>query len=288
MGKRRRQTKVPAQSPRRETRSAAEFPETVTLVLREAAAGRWEAFLSTYLRPCWREVVLACQAHQIPLPDADDLFQELMVRLVKDAGFGRRAAEELTRLGEDASFHGNLPSRYLKYHELPLRVAKFRTFLKATIRNLVLEMLRQRRREPRSLEEPSLERAEPWIEQSITLGVDRAWYAECVEAAVTQLRDECAQASTKGSRRLLDLLYLTVVERRSTEEIAQCFSVDRTTVAHLLKQARVRLVTLLAAITGTTEPDELKTLVKKSIDDLKRVLTRLSPLAEKSDGNESV
>lgn len=287
MGKERHETKPPAQSSQRKPPGGEEFPETVTLVLREAAAGRWEAFLATYLQPCWREVVLACRAHQIPLPDADDLFQELMVRLVKDAGFGRRAAEEMARLGEDANFHGNLPGRYLKYHELPLRAARFRTYLKATIHNLVLETLRQRRREPKSLEEPSLEGVEPWIEASITVGLDRAWCAECVEAAVTQLRDECAQATTKGSRRLLDLLYLTVVERRSVEQIAEHFDVDRTTVSHLLKQARVRLVTLLAAVSGTTEPDELKALVKKSSDDLTRVLARLSPLAPPSDPGQA-
>ena len=67
----------------------AEFPETDSDILRQAAAGIWEPFFDGYLAPCWQETVTACRARRIPLSDADDLFQELMVRLLRDGRFQR-------------------------------------------------------------------------------------------------------------------------------------------------------------------------------------------------------
>ncbi len=111
------------------------FSETQTQVLAKAAAGNWGPFFDQYLRPCWREVVIACRSRQIPLPDADDLYQELMLRLLRDAGFTRRIRRVLSQENQDPDFRGNLPARYLKHRELSLRSAQFRTYLSGITRN---------------------------------------------------------------------------------------------------------------------------------------------------------
>ncbi len=263
-----------------------EFPETETVVLREAAAGRWDTFLQVYLRPCWREVVSRCAEHGIALPDAEDLFQELMLRLVRTSGFCSKVDEELARLGEPPNFRANLPGRYLKYREmadaagLPLRSARFRVYLKGVVQNLVLELLRQRRRVPKSVDETLVGPDEPWIEGSVSSGMDRAWRAQCFQAALVALRAECAQARTKANRRLYNLLYHHVAEGQTASAIASRLRLDRTTVSSLLKRARNRFADLVTIAAGTTDPDELRTLLVGYGDDLAIALGRLGALPE--------
>jgi DNA-directed RNA polymerase specialized sigma24 family protein len=263
-----------------------QFPETETLVLREAAAGRWDTFLQAYLRPCWREVAARCAEHGISVPDAEDLFQELMLRLVRTSGFSSKVDEELDRLGEPSSFRANLPGRYLKYREiantggLPLRSSRFRAYLKGVVQNLVLEWLRQRRREPKSVDESFAGSDEPWIEGSISSGMDRAWRVQCLHAALVALRAECQQARTKGNRRLYNLLYYHLVEGQSADAIASRLGLDRTTVSSLLKRARIRFADLVASAAGTTDPDELRSFSVTDGDDLTSTLGRLGALPE--------
>ncbi|MCR4412525.1 MAG: sigma-70 family RNA polymerase sigma factor, partial [Thermoguttaceae bacterium] len=263
-----------------------EFPETETLVLREAAAGRWDTFLRAYLRPCWREVVSRCAEHGIAMPDAEDLFQELMLRLVRTSGFCSKVDEELARLGEPSNFRANLPGRYLKYREiantagLPLRSTRFRAYLKGVVQNLVLELIRQRRRDPKSVDETFAGPDEPWIEGSVSSGMERAWRVRCFLAALVALRAECAQARTKANRRLYNLLYHHVVEGHSASAIADRLGLDRTTVSSLLKRARHRFADLVTLAAGTTDPDELRTLLVGYGDDLAIALGRLGPLPE--------
>ncbi len=263
-----------------------DYPETSTFILHEAAAGRWDTFLAAYLRPCWREVVLCCAGRGIPLLDAEDLFQELMLRVLRHSGFSGKVEEELGRLGEAGDFRANLPGRYLKYREvanlqgLSIRSTRFRAYLKGVVENLVLELIRQRRREPKPIDSALLESAQPWIERSITLGMDRAWRAQCLEAAIAMLREECAEASTKGRRRLYDLLYLNVVGEQSGDAIAKRLGLNRTTVSSLLKQARARLAALLSAATGIADPAELRALVAGCGEELKVALADLGPLAK--------
>ena len=104
-------------------------------------------------------------------------------------------------------------------------------------------------------------------------------FQEVAEPAVTRLRDECLAARTKGKRRLLDALYLRLVEGRSVEQMAEHFRLDRATASQLLQHARSRLVVLIAAISGITEPAELRSLLARSSGDLKSVLRKVGPLA---------
>ena len=248
------------------------FPETRTEILEEAAQGNWTPFLDAYLRPCWREVVIACRSRHIPLPDADDLYQELMVRLIRDAGFNRRVLDALAEAERDSPFRGNLPGRYLEYRKLAFRSARFRTYLKRVIHNLVLEAVRRQRRQPKRLSDESLQGFEPWMERSISHLLDRQWTADCLKEAVSQLRAECDQASTRGQRRLFKVLYLATIEGRSAGEIAEQCGVHRTTIAELLGRARKRLIELLSQVTGIKDPAELTDLLSASAEDLNSAL----------------
>ena len=245
------------------------FPETCSEILADAAAGNWGRFLKEYLRPCWREVVIACRVHKIPLPNADDLYQELMLRLLRDRGFSHRVKEAFARIHQDPHFRGNLPGRYLRYRDSFLRSARFRTYLKRVIQNLVLETVRNSRRDPKLLEARRLQELEACIEPSVCLSVDRPWIVGALAQAVEQIREISSTARTRGRRRLLQILYLADIESQSAESIGGRCGIDRTTVTGLLKEARGRLVAALQQVTGIREPAELKELLTMHVADLK-------------------
>jgi RNA polymerase sigma factor (sigma-70 family) len=249
------------------------FPETRSSILAAAAAGKWEPFFDAYLRPCWREVVLACRAHRIPLPDTDDLYQELMVRLLRDAGFSRRVRGMLASLEQDPDFLGNLPERYLKFRGLPLNSARFRTYLKDVIKNLVFESLRKARHQPRQLSESEQDSLKPRIEDSISLSVDRCFLSGAFQCAATRFRRECAAATTRARRRLFEILYMVEVEGRSISAVARKYGLDRSTISSLLKDSRARLAFLLRECTGVDDPAELKALVARNMEELTAALS---------------
>jgi DNA-directed RNA polymerase specialized sigma24 family protein len=272
VAKQTRKTKTPAV----DTGSFGDaFPETKTEVLAQAAAGNWSPFLREYLRPCWREVVIACRSRNIPLPDADDLYQELMVQLIRDGRFGQRIRDVLAEQHQDPDFRGNLPGRYLKSQELSLRSARFRTYLKNVIKHLVLGAVRSWRRRPKPLADEDWKSLEPWIEQSISQSLDRQWVIECLWEAAGQLRLECARARTRGRQRLFEILYLSVVRGKSPGEIAAVYEIDRTTASTLLSEAKGRLVLLLQQTTRITNLEDLKGLLANFTEELKTAISRV-------------
>ncbi len=248
------------------------FPETQTKILADAAAGDWGPFLDHYLRPLWREVILACRAHSLPLTDADDLYQELMLRLMRDGRFRREVRSLFGQGGAAEGFRGNLVSRFLKYRELPLLSARFRTFLKGVVRNLVYEAVRKARRRPRQLTDSRWEVLEPSLEESWASSLDRTWVSDCLATAAWRLRMECQSARTRGQKRLFDLLYLSTVKDQSPGKIAADYGVDRTTVAALLAAARKRFAILLGQLTGIDSAAELKKLLEGRTKDLTEAL----------------
>lgn len=223
---------------------SAAFPETRSALLAEAAAGEWERFFAEYLLPCWREVLLSCRARNVPVDEADDLLQELFLRLMQEG----------TSRGEAAGARGNLPGRFLDTRARGLATARFRTVLKKVIRNLLLEHLRLKRRDAR----PGPAVPEPWVEDSVSLSVDRHWLAHCLSRAACRLREQSAQARTRGEQRLYRVLYLTAVEAREQAAIAREMGVDRTTVAGLLGRVRRRFVRILGEVTGVDDAEELR------------------------------
>ena len=253
-----------------------EFPETQVDVLRKAAAGDWAPFLEEYLRPCWREVVLTCRQHNLPLSESDDLYQELMLRLLRSSGLNREVRRLMVRENQDPSFRGNLPGRYLylRHLELPVPSARFRTYLKRTIRNLVLDAVRKAYRRPQRQMVRELAAAEPWIEESITHSLDRRWVANCLLKAAFLLRTESRAARSRGKRRLFETLYLASVEHWPSERIARKFGLHRTTVSDLLSRARSRLAVLLRQTTGVTDSAELRELLAGNIDELRNALAQ--------------
>jgi len=255
--------------------SDSSFPDTRTEVLSEAAAGNWDPFIDLYLRPCWREVVITCRQRRIPMPEADDLFQELMLRLLRDSGFNHKIRSVLAEQCRDPDFHGNMPGRYLVYRQLPLRSARFRTYLKGVVRNLVLEAVRGIRRGPKQLDDQAWQALEPWIEESVTRSVDRRWVSNCLAEAAWQLKATSEKSRTRGRRRLFEILYLSTVEGRSAGQIAEGLGLGRTTISGLLSEARGRFVTLLGKITGITDLAELKDLLGHSAEDLEQALSRV-------------
>lgn len=244
------------------------FPETRSSILSEAASGLWTRFLDCYAKPCWTEVVRACRRRGIPSSEAADVFQELMVRLLRTSGFGRSVRAALRSASLQSSFQGNLPAKYLKYRELLPDSARFRTYLKGVIKNLVLEEIRRRRRRPRSLEDEDLVA----IDASATVDLDRRWIEECLTEAAHYLRKECEAARTRGQRRLFTVLFRSIVKREPAAKIAQEFGVDRTTIADLLGRARQRFVEILQQITGVTGSSDLKKLLAEAPEALNTAL----------------
>lgn len=251
------------------------FPDTRTEILEEAAAGNWRPFLEEYLRPCWREVVIACHTRRLPIPDAEDLYQELMVRIIREAPFGRGVQHILAEQQLDPHVRANLPGRYLMYRKLPLESARFRTYLKRTIQNVLLETMRKQKRRPEQLDSDDWKVLEPWIEQSISASLDRRWMSTCLTEAALRLRSESVSARTRGRRRLFDVLYLSTVEGLPAEKIAGHYGIHRTTIADLLTRARDRLVELMHEVTGIAEPSELKELMAANVSELKEALTHV-------------
>lgn len=265
----------PRTPPPAETDFRGDFPDTRTEILAGAATGKWGPFFREYLRPCWRELVVACRSRKIPLPDADDLYQELVLRLLRDAGFNRETRRLLARQEQDPDYRGNLPGRYLKYRELPVRSARFRTYLKRVIQNLVLEHLRRAQKRPQQLDDRHWKAVEPWIEQSVTRSLGRRWLADCLAEAGWRLRSESAAARTRGRRRLFEILYLSTVEGLSPGKIARKYGLDRTTISALLRQSRGRFVALLGKIAGISQPAELKDLLADCVEELNQALRQV-------------
>lgn len=249
-----------------------DFPRTRTEVLAAAADGRWDPFFEEYLHPCWREIWLVCRSHGITLADAEDLYQELMLRVIQHAAFGPQVRQALAEEKESPDFRANLPGRYLKYRELPLDTARFRTFLKKVIRNVVLESLRRAQKIPKPLDSEQFQAVEPWIEQSITRSLDRQWGVQCLAEAAWRLHHESAGARTRARRRLFEVLYLSTAQGRSPGWIAGEYDLDRTTVSGLLSQARARFLFHLQKVSGINDPAELGDLLSGAGRELKEAL----------------
>ena len=234
------------------------FPETQTAILAEAAEGKWDRFLAAYLAPCWREIAIACRTRRIPLDDADDLYQELILRLLRD-GQLRLAAEQ-----RETVFKANVPARFLKYRELTLRSAKFRTVLKSVVQHLILEYYRKKKRLPKPIGDLGDAAFDSVIAESVTSSVARQWLAECLRDSARQLQNESQQATTRGKRRLFEVLFRTIVTKESSAEIAAEWRLDRTTVSELVTRSRSRFVELLQQATEIESISELKEMVVQS------------------------
>jgi DNA-directed RNA polymerase specialized sigma24 family protein len=236
-------------------KAALRLPETQTNVLARAAAGDWTEFLGQYLQPCWREVVLACRAKNIPLDDAEDLFQELLLRLVRVSGGSRRTGD----VGNVPQ--ANLPGRYLASRNQPLGSARFRTYLKATIRNLIREAARKSRRSPANVSPTDWQLHEPYVVDTVTQWIERQWLHDAAHEAARRFRAECRAARTRGKRRLFELLYLVRVRECSPDALAKAFGLDASTVSALLRQAQGRFGQWLQQTTGIQDDAELLRLL---------------------------
>ncbi|MCA9124136.1 MAG: sigma-70 family RNA polymerase sigma factor [Planctomycetaceae bacterium] len=255
-------------------RHADAFPETKSDVLRAAGEGEWLAFFDEYLKPCWREIVIRCRLNRIPLENADDLFQELNMRLLREGRLGKYVRELLRSTGEDPEFRGNAAARYLVAKSNPAGSPRFRTYLKGIIRNLILESLMDRGRQPLSLEHSLGNPLEPRIDESIGGSLDRQWTIQCLDMAAIQLLAESNDATTKGKRRMFDLIYLETVAGLSQVDIARQLNLNPSTVSDLKRIARTRLVGILREVTGVAELNELRNIVAGSAEALRASFQR--------------
>jgi hypothetical protein len=234
------------------------FPNTRLSVLRQAAGGEWETFLRAYLEPCWREIVVACRVRGIGLDESEELFQELMVRLIKPGALHRAAETAEALQSRGGPFRGNLPARYLWHQVAGGDPVRFQTYLKGTILNLIRESLRRRARQPKHRLDEQLAELEPAVEHSVSEHLDRRWFFDCLDEAAARFRAECHAARTKGRQRLFDVLYRSIAEEQSPGVIALQSGLDRTTVSGLLRQARNRFVAILEELSGIADLPELK------------------------------
>ncbi|MFO0803081.1 MAG: hypothetical protein U0791_08180 [Gemmataceae bacterium] len=192
-------------------------------------------FASTWPR-VGREIAIACRG-RIPVGDIPDLFQELTLRLLK--------AGESRPEGEAAPIRGNIPHRYLARKRLGVPSAKFRTYLKQVIGNLIREQSRANRRQAKPQDPVALE---PAVEDSISKAVDRHWVAACLVDAAQRFHGECATARTKARQRQFELLYEATVRGATPADLARTLGLHRTTVTAELADARERFVAWLAKL----------------------------------------
>jgi len=260
MGKR---SPRPAVPPSDTPRGAAEFPLTRTEVLRSAAAGDWEPFLADYLQPCWQEVVIVCRQYHVPLADAEDLYQEFLVRILQDAGFGWQMRRLLAEAKEDPDLHGNLPFRYLVSRRLPLGSARFRTYLKGVIHKLLLETLRKSRRLPKPQDDRQLDECGARLDQSIGDWLDGQWAATCCLQALREFQQSCQSARTRGRRRLFEVLYLALIRNQSANQIAEKYGLDPSTARRLLSDARAELEAHLHTASRIHDCHELASFLQR-------------------------
>lgn len=240
------------------------FTETRSEVLRAAADGDWSEFFQQYLKPCWREVVIGCRQRNLDFAAGDDIFQDFVLRVLRDGKFGAQARTALLECGKDPSRRDNLPARYLAMEKTPLGSVRFRTYLKAVVRNIVLEFIRAKSKQPEPLEVNNMLQHQIWIDRSVTLSIDRHWIVMSLETAARRLRAESNSAKTKGKRRWFDILYNSVVSGMTQEAIAQKLGLDASTVSELTKDARTHFVALLHDTTGIQDLVELKDTVARA------------------------
>ena len=240
------------------------FPPTRSQVLRAAADQDWTAFLAAYLRPCWREVLLVCRKQGVRIDDAHDVYQELLLRLMRPGRIKHATGQD----NDQALPLGNLPARYLLGKQLGISDARFRTYLKITVVNLVREHLRWQRRRRERQAPMEWDELIPAIEQSITLSLDRQRVAAAILQAASDLRDESRSATTKAHRRQYAVLQATIAFGQSPEEIATGLGLSRSTVTGIMTAARARFIEILRARTGMPGRSELKQMLHHHAADL--------------------
>jgi DNA-directed RNA polymerase specialized sigma24 family protein len=224
------------------------FPETQQTLLAAAADGRWNEFLDAYLRPCWKNLAAACRAKGLDLHDADDLFQELILRLMRPGRFGAETLRKAQETGL-SQFRGNLPARYLRLRDLPLQSAKFRTYVKAVTANLLAEELRARRRRARHATPQELDVVK-WLDQSVAQSFDRSRLWEVIRSAVDQLYSESVSARTRGRSRYFAYLYHSTTEGCGPGAIAVRYGLDRATASKGLESAKRRFIEIVQSLCG--------------------------------------
>lgn len=239
---------------------SAFWPETKTEVLQRASAGDWSAFLRHYLQPCCREISSRLRYRGRAPLDAEDLFQELIVRLMRPSSFSAKLQEIFAKHGLSRVGPSTLPQRYLQFRELPLQSMRFRQFLKGTIRNVTREALR--RRDLHHASGVEIEAVEPWIEESISTSLDRRWMIDCLSEAAEQLRRESNAARTAGPRSYFRVLYLAFVHGKSTQEIADSMGRHRAVAGRRWREARTRYIELLHEYSGIEDETELREMLR--------------------------
>lgn len=240
-----------------------QFPETDEFVLERAAEGDWQDFLRLYLPGCWREVVINCRCRGIQIADAEDHFQELCARLIRDGNYGPAIRASLESAGSDGSFQGNIPARYIRSRNSPLASSRFRTYLKGVIRHVISEAVRRQSR----LREQSAAIGDPdefaTIDESACFSVDREWIVSCLSVAAERLKAESASSSTKGRQRWYEILALSTGLGLSVSEIAAEYGIDASTASESLKQARSRFVMLLEEVSNFHSTADLLGLLEQ-------------------------
>jgi len=215
---------------------------------------------------------MACRQHGIPLGEEQELFQEFVTRLVSDSGFGPDIRRLLEEAQQDPALHGNLAFRYLVSRAICSPSARFRTVLKAVIRNVILEASRIRRRFPQAQPQEELERRGAWIEHSVDTWLDRQWAADRIVSAMRDFCQACRVAPTRARRRLFEVLYWASKPGESATSVAQRYGLDPSTIADNIRDARLQLADHLQRATGIRNYDELASLLRRYADVLSNAL----------------
>jgi DNA-directed RNA polymerase specialized sigma24 family protein len=220
------------------------FPHTRVSVLHEAGNNEWERFWDAYLAPSLREIGFELRRLGLYQIEPEELLVHLFCAISQPGKFQANYQALLAKSGLDPAFAGNLPAKfcYLLQAEGDGAVgsrARFRTLLRRVIRRSVVAGIRQlvgRRTESNGLSQ-DLDRPANEVDPGGDGWSDRIWIVGILCATTKAFFESCDGASTKAPKRFPRLLYLSLVEELSRNEIAHRIGIDPSNVSRYLEQA---------------------------------------------------
>jgi len=229
------------------------IPATRLSVLKEAASGEWAQFWTVYLQPCLRELTLELRRCGLNSVRPEELLSQLHLALARSAKHGEVARRELTAANSDFVVQGNVPAKHLRLvaaasEGYSVSVAKFRTLLRRIISRLVLDAVRTNR-SGHAFTRPNLDSPLKAVDEPdgspIDDWADQLWIVDLLRATCQAFFSVCDASRTKGRRRFPRLLYDSLVDECSPQEIALREGYERSWISRQLAAAEALFASCL-------------------------------------------
>lgn len=155
----------------------------------------------------------------------------------------------------------------------PFAIARFRTYAKRMLQNIVLKTVRMRR-PPQQLPED----VEPFVEATMMHSVDRVLVQECMYVAAAWLKQYSVLPQPKGPQRLFRVLYGAAVLGESRVKMSVDLGIHYTTASDLVAQAQNKFLEYLGQYCQVCEEYELKDPLSGSAEQIASPLQQATRL----------